>query len=161
MKLATMKEWYRARAKHSSEPQIDEMNLMKEGNNMSLSDERMQILKMLEERTITAEEAAKLLSALEAGAKQEEEASKPRSLGRETRWLRIRVTDQTSGKQKVNVNVPMSLVNVGMKIGAKFIPQDEDFDLNEIFEAIKSGAEGKIVEVEDDGDGERVEIFVE
>jgi hypothetical protein len=77
------------------------------------------------------------------------------------RWLRIRVTDQASGKQKVNVNVPMSLVNVGMKIGAKFFPQDEDFDLNEIYEAIKSGAEGKIVEVDDDGDGERVEVFVE
>jgi hypothetical protein len=31
----------------------------------------------------------------------------------------------------------------------------------EAIEAIKNGAQGKIVDVEDDEDGERVEVFVE
>lgn len=161
MKLTTLRQWYSGKVKSSPEPQSNETNLTKEGNSMSLSDERMQILTMLEEGKITAEEAAKLLSALEAGAKQEEEALKPRGTSRDIRWLRIRVTDQTSGKQKVNVNVPMSLVNVGLKFGAKFAPKSEEIDFDEIIEAIKSGVGGKIVDVEDNEDGEHVEIFVE
>ncbi len=79
-------------------------------------------------------------------------------------WLRVRVTDQQTGKQKVMVNVPVSLVDVALKVGAKFAPELEDMDSDvvmEAIEAIKSGAHGKIVEVEDDDDGERVEVFVE
>nr|NIO40061.1 hypothetical protein [Burkholderiales bacterium] len=66
-----------------------------------------------------------------------------------------------TGKSKVNVNIPMGLVNVGMRMGARFIPEDADIDLEEIFEQIRSGAQGKIVEVIDDESGEYVEIFIE
>lgn len=131
---------------------------------MSLSEERMQILKMLEEGDITADEAANLLSALEAGIKSENESSRSRPPGQKARWLRVRVTEQATGKRKVSVNVPIGLVNVAMKIGAKFVPELDEMDsvhVAEAIEAIKSGAHGKIVEVEDDEDGDRVEIFVE
>ena len=124
---------------------------------MSLKEERMQILKMIEAGTITAEEGARLLAALEEGAGK----SQRTEAGGKARWMRIRVTDLKSGRAKVNVNLPMGLVNFGMKMGARFAPEMENLDLAEVLEAIKEGAQGKIVEVEDDEDNERVEIYIE
>jgi len=46
-------------------------------------------------------------------------------------------------------------------MGARFAPELEDMDFNDIVEQIKSGAQGKIIEVEDAEGGERVEIYVE
>jgi hypothetical protein len=129
---------------------------------MSLTEERLQILKMVEAGQISAEEAAKLLAAMEAGAEKEQDRDPlPGFTGQPARWLRIRVTDEATGKRKVNVNLPIGMVNVAMKVGSKFAPEIKDFNVDEIFEAIQSGAQGKIVEVQDEEDGERVEIFVE
>jgi hypothetical protein len=124
---------------------------------MTSAEERMQILKMIEEGKISPEEGARLLSAL--GTKSS--ASSPPAGGSEARWFRVRVTDSESGRSKVNVNIPMGLVNVGMRMGARFIPEDADIDLEELFEQIRGGAHGKIVEVIDDETGEHVEIFIE
>jgi hypothetical protein len=126
---------------------------------MATTEERMQILNMVAEGKITAEEGAKLLSALEPERKREtrpltDSPSAPR-------WFRVRVTDLETGKSKVNVNLPMSLVDVGTRMGARFAPELEDLDFRDIIDQIKSGAQGKIVEVEDVEDGERVEIYVE
>jgi hypothetical protein len=48
-----------------------------------------------------------------------------------------------------------------MKMGARFAPEIEGFDMNEIFDQIREGAQGKMIDVEDAEDGERVEIYVE
>ena len=77
------------------------------------------------------------------------------------RWLRIRVTDVNTGRPKVNVNIPMGLVNVGLKMGAKFAPEVDGLDVQQITEAINSGMTGKIIDVMDEEDGEHVEIYVE
>ena len=71
------------------------------------------------------------------------------------------MTDVNSGKPKVNVNIPMGLVNVGLKMGAKFAPEVDGMDVQQITEAINSGMTGKIIDVTDEEDGEHVEIFVE
>jgi len=124
---------------------------------MSTSEERMQVLTMVEKGQITAEEGARLLEAIEASGNKEQ----TRSGGGPSRWFRIRVTDMRTGKSKVNVNIPMSLVNVGMKLGAKFAPEVQGVQMEEIMNAVKEGASGKIVDVEDEEDGEHVEIYVE
>jgi hypothetical protein len=124
---------------------------------MTTSEERMRILKMIEEKQITAEEGAKLLEALRATgslAAQREEVTK-------ARWLRVRVTDRSSGKLKVNVNIPVGLVDVGLKMGARFAPEMNGMDLSAIQTAIKGGMQGRIIEVDDEADNERVEVFVE
>lgn len=125
---------------------------------MTTSEERMQILKMIAEGTISAEEGAKLLAALNTGARREGEGG---ARGGEPRWFRVRVTDLATGRPKVNVNIPMGLVNVGMKMGARFAPDVEGIDMNQLLEAIKSGQHGKIIDVTDEEDGERVEIYVD
>ncbi|NLG48818.1 MAG: hypothetical protein GX552_01750, partial [Chloroflexi bacterium] len=77
------------------------------------------------------------------------------------RWFRVRVTDMHTGKTKVNVNIPISLVNVGMRMGARFAPEVEGMNLDQVIQAVKQGAQGKIIDVEDEEDGEHVEIYVE
>ena len=127
---------------------------------MSSTEERMQILNMVAEGTITAEEGAKLLAALDPESKQHK-ASGTMGQPSAPRWFRVRVTDLETGRDKVNVNLPMSLVDVGTRMGARFAPELEDMDFRDIMEQIKGGAQGKIIEVEDIDDGERVEIYVE
>jgi hypothetical protein len=123
---------------------------------MATTEERLRILKMIEEKQITAEEGARLLNALRAGraAEEQEVASK-------ARWLRVRVTDRASGKLKVNVNIPVGLIDVGLKMGARFAPDMNGLDLNAIQAAIRGGMQGRIIEVDNEKDSERVEIFVE
>src|SRR5512140_2504591 len=128
---------------------------------MASAEERMQILKMIQEGKISAEEGAKLLQALNASKSDKRSTSAPAGGGSDARWFRVRVTELASGKSKVNVNIPMGLVNVAIKMGARFAPNIEGEKYEEIVQAIKSGASGKIMDVTDDQDGERVEIFVE
>jgi hypothetical protein len=126
---------------------------------MASAEERMQILKMIEEGKISAKEGAELLRALEKeGASKGAEPLKGAST---PRWFRVRITDLASGKNKVNVNIPMGLVNVGMKMGARFAPEIDGLDFDELSRLIRRGAHGKVIDVIDDEEGERVEIFVE
>jgi hypothetical protein len=128
---------------------------------MTTTEERMQILKMVAEGNISAEDGAKLLSALEPGEKKASRPPSAMSSPSAPRWFRVRVTDLETGKNKVNVNLPMSLVDVGTRMGARFAPELEDVDFHSIIDQIKAGAQGKIIEVEDAEGGERVEIYVE
>jgi hypothetical protein len=120
-----------------------------------MSEERMQILKMLEAGQINAKEAADLLHALE---KPKAPPDMPPTRGR---WMRVRVTDVASGRVKVSVNVPMSLVDVGIRMGARFMPKTESVDPQQILEALRGGETGKIIDVEDSDSGEHVEIYVD
>ncbi len=128
---------------------------------MATTDERLRILKMIEQGQISAEDGARLLEAL--GSAEQPRLSGPYTTpsSGSARWLRVRVTDLASGKHKVNVNIPMGLVNVGLKMGARFAPEMEGIDIDQLTQLIRSGATGKLIEVEDTADGERVEIFVE
>jgi hypothetical protein len=130
---------------------------------MATVEERMKILKMVEDGKVSAEDGAKLLAALDDSRKTARPMPPPPMPGTtaNSRWLRIRVTDVNSGKPKVNVNIPMGLVNVGLKMGAKFAPEVDGMDVQQITEAINSGMTGKIIDVTDEEDGEHVEIFVE
>jgi hypothetical protein len=122
---------------------------------MVTTEERMQILKMVQDGQVTAEEAARLLEAL----KEKDQESDLSSRREGPRRLRIRVSDLETGRHKVNINLPWNLINVGMHMGARFAP--EEIDLEEVMQVIQAGTEGKIVDVEDEEDKERVEIFVE
>jgi len=128
---------------------------------MATTEERMQILNMVAEGKISAKEGAKLLAALEPASAKSATMRDTAGGPGEARWFRVRVTDLETGRNKVNVNLPMSLVDVGTRMGARFAPELEDMDLRDIIEQVKSGAHGKIVEVEDIEGGERVEIYVE
>ncbi len=126
---------------------------------MSTTEERLKILNMIAEGKLTAEEGAQLLKALQ-GASSRSRAAASSSEG-DPRYLRVRVTSADSGRVKASLNIPMSLINVGLRMGARFAPDLEGLDFEEVLEAIKGGMRGKIIDVEDDDENERVEIFVE
>ena len=75
--------------------------------------------------------------------------------------MRVTVTDLVTGQQKVDITLPWVLATAGMSMGAHFTPRDIDIDLDELFRAVEMGAEGKVMEVVDEAEGERVEIFVD
>ena len=124
-----------------------------------MSEERARILQMVSENKIDAQEAARLLGALNSPPEADGDAENART-GR-ARWFRVRVTDMETGRTKVNVNLPLSLVRVGLRMGAHFAPEVQELDWDELMEAIQDGAAGKLVEVEDMEDGEKVEVYVE
>lgn len=126
---------------------------------MATTEERMKILNMIREGKISAEEGAKLLSALGDSEKPTRTPSS-RTSG-EPRWFRVRVTDLVNGKTKVSVNIPFGLMEWGMQIGAQFAPEVGDLDFEQLKEMLESGVEGKVVDVIDEEDGEHVEIFIE
>lgn len=123
---------------------------------MASQAERLQILKMIENGTVSAEEGARLLEALEGS--REEPKSEP---GKVARWFRVRVTDMQTGKDKVNMNIPLGLVNVGMRMGAKFAPDIAGADFQELLHAVRHGVQGKVIDIQHKEDGERVEIYVD
>ncbi len=129
---------------------------------MASAEERMKILKLIEEGKISAEEGAKLLSALNDSRKGVPTPPRPPSIGgRGASMLRIRVTDTRTGRSKASVQIPLALVDAGLKIGAHFAPEVEGVDMSNVVEALRMGVTGKIIDVTDDEDGEHVEIFVE
>lgn len=126
----------------------------------SMNEERMQILKMIEDGKISASEGLELMNALDQSTP--EEGLVPR---KPAKWLKVRVMTM-EGKSKAKVNIPLSLVNVGLKLGVAYAPDLKEsgldkIDFNEVMEAVKNGAEGKIVDVEDDESQTRVEVYVE
>ncbi|MGI6704718.1 MAG: SHOCT-like domain-containing protein [Clostridia bacterium] len=126
-----------------------------------MKEEIKKILKMVEEQKITAEEGEKLLEALQPERSTEMLAEEGRP---SPKFLKIRVNED--GQTKVKVNIPIALVDVGLKIASKIGPQYaeelkglKDVDFEELARAIKEGIRGKLVDIQD-GD-ESVEIYAE
>ncbi len=126
---------------------------------MTVSEERLRILKMVEEGKISPEDAARLLEAL----KTSEAREKPQTgTGAAPRWLRIRITEGDG--TRVNVNLPVRLVKVALKVAERYGGMDEaatEEIMAALEEAIAEGESGRIVEVVDEEDGDRVEIYLE
>ena len=123
---------------------------------MATTEERMKILRMVEEGKITAEEAARLLTALTRSDRR-----RPAGGQEDPHWLRVRVTELESGKQSVNITLPMSLVNVGLRMGARFVPEMDGLQMEEIAQAVREGATGKIIDIDDLDEGQHVEVYLE
>ncbi len=122
-------------------------------------EERAQILQMVSEGKISAEEGVRLLKAIAAHERPERTKRATDALSR--RWLRVRVFNMMTDKPQVNFSLPMGLVSLGLRLGAQFVPGLADIDMGELMTAVEEGTTGKILEVEDPEDGERVEIFIE
>ena len=122
-----------------------------------MNEEKMRILKLLEEKKISSSEAMDLLEALG-------KASPEAGAGGKGRTLRIRVYEGGSAEAKVNVNVPLGWAKfmapfIEAKIKSKLADKGYDVDLGKIQDAIDNQEPMKIVDVQDGGD--KVEIFIE
>jgi hypothetical protein len=140
---------------------------------VSDADERLQVLRLLENDEITADEADQLLDALDAypSVNRSPSAStppesgsiadiRPRSNGgkREAPKLRIRVSDTQTGKARVNLTIPLGFLDAAYRLARRVapgrVPAVEDLQ-----EAVRTGFQGHLIDVVDGN--ERVEILVE
>ena len=137
-----------------------------------MDNNRSEILSQLASGQITAEQAAEQLRGSAAPQAPEAPSSaapqpptppaqpeQPASLA--NRWLRIRVSDIATGRQRVSVNVPLTWVSYGLRIGARYSPKVAGLDANELMAMLQAGGNGQVVDVEDLDAGEHVQIYVE
>lgn len=137
-----------------------------------LGEERLEILRLVENQTVTAEEAARLLEALDRSDRERQDTvafmpgvppipqrvftpPPPRPRGRN---VRIRITNLLEDEDTLNLVLPYPLIETGLKM-AKRIAPDQMLDAKDIRESIDEGFEGAILDVRD-GD-QRVQIIVE
>ena len=124
---------------------------------MATTEERLKILKMIEEGKLSPEEGSQLLSALS----RKTTTGIPNLGSSGAKWLRVRVTDLSTGRSKATVQIPLALMDAGMKIGAHFAPEIDGVNMDQLMNALRAGTTGKIIDVVDDEDGEHVEIFID
>lgn len=141
-----------------------------------LSEERLEILRLVENQTVSAEEATRLLEALDrsdANTRTDRIPSPPPPpYWRETdpaataplprqpraRNARIRITEVDSQETRLNLVLPLGLLDTGLKM-AKRIAPDRLLDAKEIRESATDGFIGHLLDIVDDN--ERVEILIE
>src|SRR5690606_4861022 len=110
----------------------------------TIPEERLRILKLIESRQISAEEGSRLLEALEADTARTRQPPNTRP-----RLLRVLVTDLDTRRQKVNVAIPVSLIGIGLKLGARLFPPDSQTTAEEVRRAVESGETGRIFDWQD------------
>ena len=134
--------------------------------------ESLEVLEMVKEGRVTPEQGAQLLDALKVPP-----GGLTQSPGERPRFVRLRVNVAGDAKEKVavNMNLPVAMADLALKVlqEAKITRDGETIqfgdylkdlhgtDISTILQMVKDGAEGKLVDVEVDGnDGEQVKVEV-
>lgn len=82
--------------------------------------------------------------------------------GSRPRWLKIRVSELDSGRRRVNINIPIGIVNFGLGIANRFGGDNADLaQAGELWQMVKNGERGVLVDVEDEEDNEHVQILLD
>jgi len=141
-----------------------------------LSEERLEILRLVENQTVSAEEATRLLEALDRSdanirtdrtpppppppywREADPAATAPLPRQPKARNARIRITEVDSQETRLNLVLPLGLLDTGLKM-AKRIAPDRLLDAKEIRESATDGFVGHLLDIVDDN--ERVEILIE
>ena len=122
-------------------------------------EDRLEILRLLEAGTVTADEAATLLDALDRSNPPPTDDARPAEVTpRNSGIVRIRITESGSDHVMTNLAFPLALIDSGLKIAGQFVPEYlPKAEANR--DSVKTGFRGALVEAED---GEqRVAIVVE
>jgi len=117
-------------------------------------DQRLRIMERLEEGEISAESASQMLEVLGQGAwarlAQHETPAEPRK-------MRIRVSDLNTGLMKVDLRLPVGLVNTVMYVGGMLSPDLDERAAGRLREMMAQSSEPE----PQDMDGQRLEVTLE
>jgi hypothetical protein len=92
----------------------------------------------------------------------EDDLSVTKPNGERPRWLKIRVRDLGTGRNKVSVTLPIGFVSFGLGLARRFGADfDDDYNINDMWQMIKEGERGVLVDVEDEEDNEQVQIYLD
>jgi hypothetical protein len=86
-----------------------------------MNEHRRQVLAMLSEGKISADEAERLISALEQPAGRPSDSDSAQGVKNRPKYLRVQVDSEEGGHNgptKVNVRVPMQLLRAGVKLAS-------------------------------------------
>ncbi|MBS5064649.1 MAG: hypothetical protein KHZ58_12800 [Hungatella hathewayi] len=126
-------------------------------------DEKLRILKMVEEGTITAEQAAELMAAMNVEAPEVETAMVKTNYDK--KMFRI-IVDSTGG-DKVNIQFPVGAIKKILKVTGKLPISEKNLEgvdiasmMDAVSECLDAEIEGDFVNV-DAMDGTTVRIFVD
>jgi MFS family permease len=120
-------------------------------------DQRLEILEKLENQHITAEEATRLLEDVSEGSWAK--LANPKDAV-QRRHVRIRVSNLVSGIMKVDLRLPVGLVNTILYLGGHLSPDldnEESDKLKELMETLSTQQDKKQL----DADGERMEVSID
>ena len=122
----------------------------------SAIDRRLDIMEQLEQGSISAEAASQMLEKVEEGAWSRLSPAPPTC---ERRHLHIQISDLSSGLMKVDLRLPLGLVNTVLYAGGRFSSELDryDGDLKELI--AQSATQG--VSHQGEADGDHVELTVE
>ena len=113
-----------------------------------ISAERLEVLRMVESKTITPDEGARLLESLDRSDRAQASTSQtppgPRN-------VRIQITESGKRNADIDIVLPLGLVEVGLKMAQRFAPGHVP-DSRIIRESIESGYVGKLVDIHDGED---------
>ncbi len=97
-----------------------------------MTDNKKRILEMLAQNKIGADDAYRLLNALDAGESGRESTNRAEATRKEkAKYLRVTVlptpdAEQSGDVDRVNVRVPMSLIRAGIKLTSLIPPEARD-----------------------------------
>jgi len=77
------------------------------------------------------------------------------------RWLKIRVRDTATGKNKVSITLPLGVVRLALALGSRFSDDMAGMDTDALMAFFKAGQRGVLVEAEDEEDNEHVQIYLD
>ena len=131
-----------------------------------MNEEKRKILQMVQEARISAEDGAKLLSALDrpSQGQRTQTVLKSREGERSGKSLHIRVTDTSTGQVDAKFSIPLGVA----RIARSFMPEAElhkldlhGVDLTQILEAVESGEVGTLFQLDDERHHRNVEAWIE
>jgi hypothetical protein len=126
---------------------------------MTGEEDRLRVLKLIEDGKISAAEGTRMLCC--PGEPAIIEPAELKENGSSPRWIRVLVTDIDTGKARVNVKLPVNLVSTGIKMGAHLSSEMQELNIQQINDYVKRGITGQVLEVVDDEEGEKVAIYLE
>ncbi|MBN2268276.1 MAG: hypothetical protein V3569_03440 [Acholeplasmataceae bacterium] len=125
----------------------------------NLKEERMKVLELLSKGIISADEAEKLLSAMD----KSDEGMRAESVvvnQKKAPFRMLKILVDSEDGDKVRVQIPVEFAKL-LKTGKFNVNlSDNDIDIDALLDMINSGVVGEIVTV-DSADGDKVRIIVE
>jgi len=117
---------------------------------------------MIQTGRVTAEEGLRLLDALDRPAR-----SPSRGVGRsQARRLKLLVSELGTGRRRTQINIPIALVELALRMAARSGNRTvrlagREIDPETLFSAIRTGNHGLVLDLVDDEENIKVEVFLE
>ena len=135
---------------------------------MALSEERQQVLRMVEQGTITADEGSRLIMALSGEEEAEQEAPEeqpeaPAETAPTGDDVQVRIALASADGHVVTLVLPLQLARFALPLldlPHAAVLGEHGVDINRIREALRSGEPCDVLDYQDEESGHRVQIVI-